>query len=89
MNTLMRLQIALLCEAFVTAWEVTFEGLLSDMCPFVDLQTSRTRVALATDIASEGFVTCVNELVCFQVSFGDETLITALVSAGEGPFASL
>ena len=89
MNTLMRLQIALLCEAFVTAWEVTFEGLLPDVCPFMDLQTSCTRVALAADVAGEGLVTRVNELVGFQVSFGDETLIAALESADEGPFASL
>ena len=42
MNTLMGLQIALLCEAFVTAREITFEGLFADVSPFVDLQTSRT-----------------------------------------------
>ena len=89
MNTLMRLQIALLSEAFVTAWEVTFEGLLPDVCPFMDLQTSCTRVTLAADVAGEGLVTRVNELVSFQVSFGDETLIAALESADEGPLASL
>ena len=30
-----------------------------------------------------------NELMSFQVSFGDETLIAALEGADEGPFASL
>ena len=40
MNTLMCLQIALLCEALVTAREIALEGLLSDVCPFVDLETA-------------------------------------------------
>ena len=40
MNALMRLQIAFLSEAFVTSREVTFEGLLPDVSPFVDLQPS-------------------------------------------------
>ena len=60
MNTLMCLQITFLCEAFVTAREIAFKGLLPDMCPFVDLETSRSRVALATNVTGEGLVTCVN-----------------------------
>ena len=89
MNTLMCLQITLFCEAFVTAREITLEGLFSNVRPFVDLQTSRSRVALPTDVTGERFVTRMNQLMGFQVSFGDETLIAALESADEGSFTSL
>ena len=89
MNTLMCLQITLLCEALVTAREVTLEGLLSDVSPFVDLQAARSRVALATDVTGKRFVTRMNQLMGFQVSLSDETLIAALEGADEGSFTSL
>ena len=40
-------------------------------------------------LAAEGFVARVNQLMGLKVAFSDETLITALEGADEGPFASL
>ena len=84
-----RLQVTFLCEALAAALELADEWFLAQVSPLVDLQTARPRVAFATNVALEGLVARVDQLVRLQVPLRDEPLVAARVRALEWPLTSL
>lgn len=56
---------------------------------FVDLESARPRIALEADVALEGFITRVDQLMGLQVALRDESLPTVFKAASEGTFTCL
>ncbi len=59
------------------------------MSALVNFQTAGAGVAFAADVALEGFITSVDQLVCFQMTFSNEFLITVCKGASKWSFTSL
>lgn len=89
MDSLVRLKITSLGEPLTATFELAYERLLAIMGASVNLQSARARVAFAANVASEGLVTCVDQLVRLQVTLRDESLVTALESAAKRPLARM
>ena len=78
-----RLEVALLCEALAAAREVALEGFLAHVSPFVDLQAARSRVFLIADVTYERLVSSVDQLMCFEMAFGNKAFIALCELTGK------
>jgi hypothetical protein len=59
------------------------------MGSLMNLQTTRTRIALATVVTNEWFMSRMDELMSFEVPFSDELLGATFKTAYKWSFASL
>ena len=66
-----------------------WEGSNTYMGSYVDFETARSAVSLATDVTLEGLLTRVDQLMRLQMAFGDEPLATVLKVADEGSLACM
>ena len=70
---------------------LTHEWFFSDVSSFVDLKTASSAISLAAawEITDIGLIAGVDQLVCFQVTFCDKALITALKLTSKGSLTGM
>lgn len=99
MDPKMSLQISFFCKCLVTTCSRTPERLLSClsrglrccsyMGPSMNLESPRTTVAFTAWLTDKRLVPWVNQFVSFQMTLGNELLITPFKTAYEWPFTCL
>lgn len=82
MDTHMSLKVAIFSEWLVTNF--TFKRFFSRVGSLMDFETSRSWICFTTLITNERFLTCMDKCMRLEMTFGYETLSTALKVTLEG-----